>query len=145
MENKWNIVHTNIMQIFFPTNYRTHHQRDSTFQNYLQVTLDEVKGSKAKHSKGSWKVFFHSLVPVSAFHRIIDDGAWSTTNRSWQASWVPSHSRSRTGLFPSENSATELPWEMFQTITLPAASPEAKRRTYGEFKSWWKLLRAHFT
>lgn len=63
------------MQIFFTTNYRTHHQRDSTFQNYLQVTLDEVKGSKAKHSKGSWKVFFHSLVPVSAFHRIIDDGA----------------------------------------------------------------------
>ena len=134
------------MHIFFLHQITaTHHQRDSIFQSYLQVTLDEVKGSKAKHSKGSWKVFFHSLVPVSAFHRIIDDGAWSTTNRSWQASWVPSHSRSRTGLFPSENSATELPWEMSQTITLPAASPEAKRRTYGEFKSWWKLLRAHFT
>lgn len=67
--------HKHYADIFFTTNYRTHHQRDSTFQNYLQVTLDEVKGSKAKHSKGSWKVFFHSLVPVSAFHRIIDDGA----------------------------------------------------------------------
>lgn len=71
------------MHIFFLQQITaTHHQRDSIFQSYLQVTLDEVKGSKAKHSKGSWKVFFHSLVPVSAFHRTIDDGAWSTTNRS---------------------------------------------------------------
>jgi len=41
----------------------------------LQVTFEGIKGSKAKHNKGSWKVFFHSFVPVSAFHRIIDDGA----------------------------------------------------------------------
>lgn len=95
----------------------------------LQVTLEGMNGSKAKHNNASWNVFFHSLVPVSAFHKINDDGAWSATSRSWQASWVPSHSKSSIGLFPSENSATDLPWGMSQTMTLPAASPDASRRT----------------
>ena len=57
-------------------------QVQASREDYLHVTFDGVNGSNAKHNKLSWNSFFHSLVPVSAFHRTNDDGEWSTTSKS---------------------------------------------------------------
>lgn len=96
---------------------------------YLQVTWEGQNGSKAKQITFSWKDVFHSLVPVSAFHRTRVEGECKAASRSWQASWVLNHSKSNTGLFPSMKSATGFPREMSHTIMRPLASPDARRKS----------------
>ena len=95
---------------------------------YIRVTLAGLNGSNAKQIRLSWNVFFHNLIPVSAFHKTRDEGACSAARRSCEASWVHNQCRSSIGFDPSENSLSDMPWLTSQIIICPVMSADARRR-----------------
>ena len=95
---------------------------------YIRVTLAGLNGSNAKQIRLSWNVFFHNLIPVSAFHKTSDEGACSAARRSCEASWVHNQCRSSIGFDPSENSLSDMPWLTSQIIICPVMSADARRR-----------------